>query len=97
MKQGAKKRVGGKRERNLFAELREGVEALAGERSGGGTLRAHAVEFRPAPRLTAREIVDLREALDVRARSSRPVCAPTCGPSRTGSRGALAPTRRRRC
>ena len=65
MKREAKRRVGRKRERDLFAELREGVEALAGERSGRGTLRGHAVEFRPAPRLTAREIVDLREALDV--------------------------------
>lgn len=51
--------------RSLFAELREGVEALAGERSGKLTLRASQVEVRAAPRLSAREIVALREALQV--------------------------------
>ena len=36
--------------RDLFAEL--SVEALAQAREGKRTLRTHAVEFKPAPRVT---------------------------------------------
>ena len=35
--------------RNLFAELSEGMGALAQARGGKRTLRTHAVEYRPAP------------------------------------------------
>ena len=38
--------------RDLFAELSEGVEALAQAREGKRTLRTDAVEFKPAPRVT---------------------------------------------
>ena len=38
--------------RDLFAELSEGVEALAQAREGKRTLRTHAVEFKPAPKVT---------------------------------------------
>ena len=34
--------------RDLFAELSEGMEALAQAREGKRTLRTHAVEFKPA-------------------------------------------------
>ncbi len=35
--------------RGLFAELSEGMEALAQAREGKRKLRTHAVEFKPAP------------------------------------------------
>ena len=57
--------------RNLFAELQEGFEALAEERKGKRTLRTHEVEIRPAPEVTAEEIIALREHLNL----SRPVLA----------------------
>ena len=38
--------------RNVFAELTEGMAALAESREGKRTLRTHAVEFKPAPRVT---------------------------------------------
>ena len=41
--------------RDLFAELSEGMTALAEARQGKRTLRTHAVEFKPAPEVTARE------------------------------------------
>ena len=47
--------------RDLFAELSEGMEALAQAREGKRTLRTHAVEFRPAPTVTPAELVSVRE------------------------------------
>lgn len=38
--------------RDMFAELSEGMAALAEERQGKRTLRTHAVEFKPAPKVT---------------------------------------------
>jgi putative transcriptional regulator len=49
--------------RDLFAELSEGMEALAQAREGKRTLRTHAVEFKPAPRVTPAELVRVRERL----------------------------------
>lgn len=49
--------------RDLFAELGEGVEALALAREGKRTLRTHAVGIRPAPRVTPTELVRVRERL----------------------------------
>ena len=49
--------------RDLFVELSEGVAALAETREGKRTLRTHAVEYRPAPKVTPGELVRLREAL----------------------------------
>jgi putative transcriptional regulator len=40
--------------RDLFAELREGIEALTDSRQGKRTLRTHAVAFRTAPMITRR-------------------------------------------
>ncbi len=59
------------KKRNLFSELVEGVDALAEERSGKRTLRTHNVEIKPAPEITADEVIALRERL----RLSRPVFA----------------------
>jgi putative transcriptional regulator len=59
------------KKRNLFAEIVDGFEALADERAGKLTLRRHEVEIRPAPQVTADELLALRESL----RLSRPVFA----------------------
>lgn len=57
--------------RNLFAELSEGFEALADERTGKKTLRTHEVDSKVAPGVTAAELLALRERLHL----SRPVFA----------------------
>ncbi|MEW6292643.1 MAG: transcriptional regulator [Pseudomonadota bacterium] len=59
------------KKRNLFAELAEGFDALAEERTGKRTLRSHAVEAKPAPEVSADELLALRERLHL----SRPVLA----------------------
>jgi len=51
--------------RDLFAELGEGMAALADARQGKRTLRTHAVEYRPAPRVTPKELVRVREDLKI--------------------------------
>ena len=51
--------------RDLFAELSEGMEALAGERQGKRTLRTHAVEYKPAPTITPRELIRVRKDLKI--------------------------------
>lgn len=51
--------------RNVFAELTEGFEALAAERQGKITLRTHAVEKKSAPKVTAKELVRVREKLNL--------------------------------
>lgn len=51
--------------RDLFAELSEGMTALAQARQGKRTLRTHAVEFKPAPEVTPRELVRVRERLNL--------------------------------
>ncbi len=59
------------KKRNLFAELAEGFDALAEERAGKRTLRTHVVEAKPAPEVSADELLALRERLHL----SRPVLA----------------------
>ena len=49
--------------RNLFAELSEGMTALAEARQGKRTMRTHAVVFKPAPDVSARELVRVRQHL----------------------------------
>ena len=53
------------KKRNLFAELAEGFDALAEERAGKRTLRSHVVEAKPAPEVSADELLALREAKTV--------------------------------
>jgi putative transcriptional regulator len=57
-----KKRVS---KRDLFAELSEGMEALAGARQGKRTLRTHAVEYKPAPTVTPLELMRVRKDLKI--------------------------------
>lgn len=52
-----------KAKRNLFAELNEGFDALAAQRAGKLTLREQAVEYKPAPQITAEELIGVRERL----------------------------------
>jgi len=51
--------------RNLFSELAEGFDAFAAERAGKLTLKSHAVESLPAPDVSAAELVDLRQRLNL--------------------------------
>jgi putative transcriptional regulator len=54
-----------KARRKLFAELNEGLDALAAERKGKLTLRHHAVAYRPAPNVSAAELVRVRKRLNM--------------------------------
>jgi putative transcriptional regulator len=49
--------------RDLFAELSEGVAALAGAREGKRTLRTHAITFKPPPDVSPAELVRVRKQL----------------------------------
>ena len=49
--------------RDLFAELSEGMNALADARQGKRTLRTHSIEFKPAPTVTPRELIRVRKNL----------------------------------
>jgi putative transcriptional regulator len=51
------------KKRKLFDELLEGFGALADERSGKATLRTTSLEVKPAPRVSARELLKLRRSL----------------------------------
>ena len=51
--------------RDLFAELSEGMEALADSRQGKRTLRTHAMEFKPAPEVTPQELIRVRKSLKI--------------------------------
>ena len=57
--------------RNIFAELVEGIEALAEEREGKLTLRSHRLILPELRAVTAEELVSIRERLKM----SRPVFA----------------------
>jgi len=59
------------KKRNLFADLMEGMEALESERTGKATLKKIQVEYKPAPELTAAEVLRVRKKLNV----SQPVFA----------------------
>ena len=49
--------------RDLFAELSEGMTALAEARQGKRTLRTHAVEYKPAPKVMPKDLIRVRENL----------------------------------
>ena len=51
--------------RDVFAELTEGMAALAESREGKRTLRTHAVEFKPAPTVTPKELIRVRQSLNM--------------------------------
>lgn len=49
--------------RKLFDDLLEGLKALASERSGKLTLRTTTLEVKPAPQVSARELLKVRRGL----------------------------------
>ena len=51
--------------RDLFAELGEGMTALAEARQGKRTLRTRVVEYKPAPKVTPKEVIRVREGLKI--------------------------------
>ena len=55
----------GSAKRDLFAELSEGMVALAEARQGKRTLRTHALEYKPAPKVTPKELIRVREDLKI--------------------------------
>ena len=60
-----KRQAARKGKRDVFAELTEGMAALAENREGKRTLRTHAVEFKPAPTVTPKELIRVRESLNM--------------------------------
>ncbi|MDQ0121724.1 Antitoxin HigA-2 [Pseudomonas fluorescens] len=51
--------------RDIFSELMEGLEALADERQGKITLRAHKVQLPKLVPITAEEVVAIRQQLNL--------------------------------
>ena len=65
MKRSVKAKTRRSAPRDLFAELSEGMEALAEARQGKRTLRTHAVEYKPAPTITPQELIRVRKDLKI--------------------------------
>lgn len=65
MKRAVKAKTRRRVPRDLFAELSEGMEALAEARQGKRTLRTHAVEYKPAPTVTPQELIRVRKDLKI--------------------------------
>lgn len=65
MKRLGKSKVKRTTKRDLFAELTEGMEALAAARQGKRTLRTHLVEYKPAPSVTPQELLRVRKSLKI--------------------------------
>ena len=61
MKRSTKTTVKRRGKRDLFAELSEGMDALADARHGKRKLRTHRVEFKPASGITPQELVRVRK------------------------------------
>ena len=53
------------KKREPFAELAEGLDALADRRARKRTLRTHAVEIKSAPKITARDLVKIRKEMNL--------------------------------
>jgi putative transcriptional regulator len=51
------------KKRDLFAELTEGFDALAQQREGKLTLHTVKLESKPAPKLSAQDVISVREQL----------------------------------
>ena len=65
MKTKSRNSVASKEKRDIFAELKEGMSALTAARKGKVTLRTHSVEIKPAPVLSPKELVRVREELQL--------------------------------
>ncbi len=51
--------------RNVFAELVEGFDALKAGREGKITLKQYTVEAKPAPKVTAKDLMRVRAKLNL--------------------------------
>lgn len=51
--------------RKLVDEIAEGFDALPKQRAGKRTLRTHIIEIKPAPAIDAKQLVQLRERLNL--------------------------------
>jgi len=51
--------------RDHFAELTEGLDAMADRRQGKRTLRTHVVKLRPAPKISTRELARIRKEMSL--------------------------------
>ena len=49
--------------RNLYVEISEGMTALGEARQSKRTLRTHFMEYRPAPKVTPKELIRVRHEL----------------------------------
>jgi putative transcriptional regulator len=65
MKASARRKPAATRKRSLFAEISEGMTALAEARQGKRTLKTHTVVARPAPTMTPRELLQVRSDLKI--------------------------------
>jgi putative transcriptional regulator len=65
MKRSVKAKTRRSAPRDLFAELSEGMAALAEGRQGKRTLRTHAVEYKPPPTVTPKELIRVRKNLKI--------------------------------
>jgi putative transcriptional regulator len=65
MKRSVKTKTRRRVPRDLFAELSEGMGALAEARQGKRTLRTHAVEYKRAPTITPQELIRVRKDLKI--------------------------------
>jgi len=54
-----------KSKRDVFAELTEGMAALAGSRQGKRTLRTHAAEIKPVLTVTPKDLIQVRKSLNI--------------------------------
>ncbi len=97
MKSVRKKKHGLTAKRNLFAELSEGVKALADERLGKRTLRTHAVVRTPAPEVTPAELVRVKKASESLSSLICRLLSTMFARWRIGNRGAPGQTLRLRC
>ena len=53
------------RKRNIAKEIAEGFDALKAEREGTITLTQYAVEAKPAPKVTAKDLIRVRTRLNL--------------------------------
>lgn len=51
--------------RNLFGEIMEGLDALEAERTNKATLAKVSIEYRPITKMSAAEVAQLRNKLNV--------------------------------
>ena len=82
------------KKRNLFAELTEGVEALADERQGKQTLGTAHAELRSVPTVTGDEVIALRSRLKLSRTVLLTICTSNQERLKIGSRAEPSPTRK---